>query len=99
HLRLSSAIYCLPDRLNSRAMKKMKLSLLRHSIAVLTVVPVVLFTLYLHHVVHFTLNIAPLAIIALITSTWVGGLWQGLLATLLLDLAVDYYLEGRPNPP
>jgi K+-sensing histidine kinase KdpD len=81
-------------------MEKTKLSLLlRHSIAVLTVVPVVLFTLFLHQVVHFTLNIAPLAIAALIITAWVSGLWQGLLAVLLLDLAVDYYFELAPNPP
>jgi signal transduction histidine kinase len=81
-------------------MEKAKLSLLaRYGIAILTVSLAVLITLYLHRVVGFTLNIAPLAIAALIISAWVGGFWQGLLAVLLLHLSIDYYFESRPNPP
>lgn len=79
-------------------MGKAKLSfLLRHGIAVLTVGLALLITLYLHHVVHFTLNIAPLAVAALIISAWVGGFWQGMLAVLLLNFSIDYYLEKPPH--
>jgi PAS domain S-box-containing protein len=68
----------------------MRSFLLRHGISVLTVAIALLFTLLLWPLIKPISP--PLFLAAIVISAWYGGMRQGLLATLLSIVAIDYFL-------
>src|SRR5215212_4496235 len=60
----------------------------RYGLAVLTVGTALLITRSLQ---HYT-DITPLFYAAIVISAWFGGMGPGLLAVVLAELAIDYYL-------
>src|SRR5215217_9369408 len=60
----------------------------RYGLAVISVAAALVLTIWLEHFTDHT----PLFYAAIVISAWLGGMGPGLLAVVLSELAIDYYL-------